>query len=116
MKSLIKLILAIIAIIFCNSATDASAQPRETLSARAKNNQSGVTYRQSAQKYRVTDCGKPLKQWSQQVTYRATNDTFVYRSEGKATARHDEISSPVVIFHVSSGELQPGHVYQERGN
>ncbi len=113
MKSTIKLILAVIAIIFCGSATEAAAQ---TLSARVKNTTNGVTYRQPYPKYMVTDCGKPLIKWNQQVIYRATNDTFVYRSEGKATARQDEISSPVVIFHTSGGNIQPGHVYQERGN
>jgi len=116
MESPIKLILAVIAIVFCVSSPEATAQDRETLSARAKTGQRGVTYKQSTQTYRVSDCGKPLKQWSQQVTYRAINDTFVYRSEGKATARQDEVSGQAIIFHVSDGGLQPGHAFQEREN
>lgn len=43
---------------------------------------------------------------------KAQHDAFVYRSEGLATARHDEISSRAIMFHVTferPGEIRPGH-------
>lgn len=37
--------------------------------------------------------------------------TSVYRYEDDATARHDEVSSPEVIFHLENGRVYSGHAY-----
>ncbi|MDF1815597.1 MAG: hypothetical protein P1V20_25590 [Verrucomicrobiales bacterium] len=111
----INLILLVAGALFFGMIAEADAQTHGSLSARGGHFK-GISFGKSCGKYRVNDCGKPLKAWKQQVTYRATNDTFVYRSRGNATARHDELSSPAIIFHVQGGKLRSGHVYQNRGN
>ncbi|MDF1752242.1 MAG: hypothetical protein P1U89_05625 [Verrucomicrobiales bacterium] len=116
MINLNKLVLILTAAVILGFASNAEAQTRGSLSARAKGNVKAMTFKKRCQSYRVNDCGKPLRKWKQQVTYRATNDTFVYRSQNKATTRHDEVSSPAIIFHVQGGKLRSGHVYQYRGN
>lgn len=93
------------------------AQESNTLSARA-NNGSGARFFSNNQSFRVDDKGRRIDSWTawrKQVVYRATNDTFVNRSEGRATAREEE-SSPVMIFHSSNGQVKGGHVYQRRDN
>lgn len=37
--------------------------------------------------------------------------TNVYKYQGRASIRHDEVSSPEIIFHFYNGRLVPGHVY-----
>ena len=83
----------------------ASAQDTTTLSSRAGENLRALVNKSNLSKQR---------NWRKQVTTRAVNDTFVYRHEGRATAR-DEESSPVMIFHsVKGGKVRGGHVYQQR--
>ena len=116
MKQLLKAtLLATVAITF-GVASEIQAQDRETLSARANRGAKGVTFRSKAQSTRVDDRGRPLVLWRQQVVYRALNDTFIYRSQNKATTRHDEVSSYGILFHVKEGQVRKGHVYQKRDN
>ena len=117
MKFFIKIAL-ITGIIMVGLASKSSAQDRksQTITSRAGTGQGGVVFRKIFQPYRVDDAGRPLVFWRQQVVYRAVNDTFVYRGEGKATAR-EENSSPEVIFHKKKGQpVKAGHVYSRRGN
>ncbi len=115
MNRCLHLLLAAVLVLPLGFANLASAQDRQTLSSQAgRGPQSGVFFRQ-VRPYRVDDAGRPRALWRQQVVYRAVNDTFIYRSEGKATTR-DEVSSPVMIFHVKEGTVRSGHVYQNRGN
>lgn len=105
MKHTTKLTLLLAATALAGFASQASAQERGTLSSRV-GIQRGVIF-----------TGEPTRQpvWRRQVTTRAVNDSFVYRKEGKATTRHDEESSPEVIFHVVKGQrVKAGHVYQRR--
>ncbi|HQW27727.1 MAG TPA: hypothetical protein PK529_01010 [Verrucomicrobiales bacterium] len=37
--------------------------------------------------------------------------TNVYRYEGVSTTRHDECSSPAIIFHLRQGRVVPGHAF-----
>lgn len=37
--------------------------------------------------------------------------TNVYRYEGQGTIRHEECSSPAIIFHVRHGRVVPGHAF-----
>jgi len=37
--------------------------------------------------------------------------TNVYRYQGRASIRHDEASSPEIIFHFRNGRLRPGHAF-----
>ena len=96
------------------AAQQSEAQERGTLSSRAGRG-GQFTLRKPAPLTRVSDQGRPLVLWRQQVVYRALNDTFVYRYQNKATAR-DEYSGPVMIFHTKNGQVRGGHVYQKRGN
>ncbi|MEO0417157.1 MAG: hypothetical protein AAF226_19650, partial [Verrucomicrobiota bacterium] len=55
--------------------------------------------------------------WNKQVVTRSTTDVNVYRSEGLATRRHDEISSHAIMFHIDeNGVIRKGHVYQPHGS
>lgn len=93
------------------------AQESNTLSARSGSG-GGARFFSNNPTFRVDDKGRRIDSWTawrKQVVYRATNDTFVNRTEGRATAREEE-SSPVMIFHFSNGEVKGGHVYQRRDN
>lgn len=105
MKTLTKLTVLSAAALFGGLASEASAQDRSTLSSRAGGNARALLF-DSVARNKVP--------WRRQVTTRALNDTFVYRHEGRATAR-DEESSPVMIFHSTGGSrVKGGHVYQRR--
>jgi hypothetical protein len=116
MKYPIKLILLLVAAVLFCAASSAEARGHGSLSARAAKNHKGVKFVKGCHSYRVNDCGKPLKSWNKQVVYRATNDTFVYRSQNQATVRHDEVSSHAIMFNLKGGKIRPGHIYQTRGN
>ena len=116
MKQLFRAILLVTAAITFCVGSETEAQERDTLSARAKRGSKGVTFKSKAPSSRVDDRGRPLILWRQQVVYRALNDTFVYRSQDKATTRHDEVSSYGILFHVKEGQVRKGHVYQNRDN
>lgn len=93
------------------------AQESNTLSARSGNG-AGARFFSNNSPFRVDAKGRRIDSWTawrKQVVYRATNDTFVNRSEGRATAREEE-TSPVMIFHSSNGQVRGGHAYQRRDN
>ena len=111
-----KIIMIIASMLFAGWVTESEAKNRGNLSARAKSSVKGVKFKKRCTSYRVNDCGKSLRCWRQQVAYRSQTDTFVYRHEGRATAR-DEESGPVMIFHTRCDKkLRCGHVYQRRDN
>ena len=90
---------------FATFSINASAQDRGILFSRAGGNGRAVSFGNQARQ----------QLWKNQVKTRALTDSFVYRSEGKATTRHDEVSSPEVIFHtVKGGRVKAGHVFQRR--
>ena len=113
MKYPIKLILLLVAAVLFCAASSAEAG---SLSARIGKSHKGVKFIKGCHGYRTNDCGKPMKSWRKQVVYRATNDTFVYRSQNRATVRHDEVSSHAIMFNLKGGKIRPGHVYQTRDN
>jgi hypothetical protein len=41
-------------------------------------------------------------------------NTAVYRYEGNPTMRHDEVSSPEIIFHTRNGKIRAGHDWDTR--
>jgi len=80
----------------------ASAQDRERLSARA-----GEAYQRIARNIER----RQARRESRPIERVRMNNT-VYKYEGQAHRRHEEISSPEIIFHVDEyGRVVPGHVY-----
>ena len=41
-------------------------------------------------------------------------NTASYRYAGRPTLRHDEVSSPEIIFHTRNGKIRPGHDWDTR--
>lgn len=108
-------ILPIIAVVFIAGLTvQAQAQDRQSLSHSNGRSGQGVRYTK-CQPVRVDDKGRPQVLWSQQVVYRALNNTNIYLHEGRATIR-DEVASQAIILHTQGNGVRPGHVYHTRDN